>query len=158
MKQRQRPFLNSSDISWQQLLLVLGSSAILLLVHLLIPMSPDNDTYQAMGWELLKHGRLPYIGSWDQNFPGIVYLHAFGIALFGNSDLGFRILDCLAFLSCIAALTIIVSRWMSFCACFISATLFTLYYLSTGFWGAGQRDQFAIMFILWSVYFLYKAK
>src|SRR6185312_7701875 len=63
----------------------------LLPIHLFVPLNSDNDLYQAMAVALVKGKGLPYIGSWDVNFPGIVYIHALGIALFGNTDVGFRI-------------------------------------------------------------------
>src|SRR5687768_4732197 len=56
---------------------------------LFVPMSSDNSIYQSMAYDLLQFGRMPYLGSWDQNFPGIVAIHAVVLAIFGGSDLAF---------------------------------------------------------------------
>src|ERR1019366_2530731 len=62
-----------------------GLSAFIMSGHLLLPLGTDNSVYQSMALAFVRFGRLPYLGSWDENFPGIIPIHAVAIVLFGNS-------------------------------------------------------------------------
>lgn len=140
--------------------LLLGSvtiSAILLLKHLLVPLNPDNDTYHAMAWQLYQYGELPYLGSWDQNFPGVVYIHWLSIALFGNTALGFRLLDALFHLANALLLFSLTRRFLDARTGAVAAVLYVLYYTHDSFWLAGQRDGFAVTFVLLALWWYYKA-
>src|SRR5205085_9736805 len=75
--------------------LVLVGSAAMLALTIPKPLGFDNAMYQRMGIDLHDFGRIPYIGSWDQNFPGIFYIHYLIISAFGPSDLSVRWFDCL---------------------------------------------------------------
>jgi hypothetical protein len=132
-------------------------SAILLLKHLLLPLNPDNDTYHAMAWQLYKYGELPYLGSWDQNFPGVVYIHWLAITLFGNTALGFRALDALFHLANAMLLFSLVRRFLSARAAALSAVLYILYYTHDSYWLAGQRDGFAMTFVLLALWCNYRS-
>lgn len=134
--------------------ITLGISLALLSVNLLIPLSIDNDIYQSMGWELVKHGGLPYLGSWDHNFPGVVYFHAIGILLFGSSDTGFRLLDILTHLGTIYLLFRIVATFFHPRAAISAAILYAVNYVSGTYWIAGQRDSFAALFLAWATWLL----
>ena len=69
-------------------------SGLILLVTFLYPLSGDNALYMYMA-DLLLKGHLPYLGSWDVNYPGIVFLHVPHVLLFGSSTLGFHAYDIL---------------------------------------------------------------
>jgi 4-amino-4-deoxy-L-arabinose transferase-like glycosyltransferase len=124
---------------------------------LLLPLSPDNSTYQSMGWELY-HGGLPYLSSWDMNFPGVVYLHTLSIWLFGNSDLGFRTLDLFFNIGICVLLYSLVDRWYPKRAAIFSALLYALFYSGRNYWRVGQRDTFAVFFLLAGIYLLLLAR
>jgi hypothetical protein len=126
----------------------IGICAILLLKHLLVPLNPDNDTYHAMAWQLYKYGELPYLGSWDQNFPGVVYIHWLSIAIFGNTALGFRVLDGLFHLANALLLFSLTRRMVNAKTAAVTTVLYILYYTHDSFWLAGQRDGFAVTFVL----------
>lgn len=123
-------------------------SVILLSVIFLVPLNSDGDLYQAMATDLVRYGKLPYTGSWDQNFPGIVYVHAVSIVLFGNSDVGFRLLDLLGNLFISFALYKISLRLVSAPVACLVPILYVIYYVSGGWWAIGQRDVFACAFLL----------
>ena len=101
-----------------------------------------------MGWALARRGLLPYVGSWAHTLPGMAYVHALAILLFGNTALGFRVLDVLVHLGSAMLLFSVGRRFIGELGAFVAATLLTLYYVSEGFWLAGQPDGFAVFFIL----------
>ena len=119
-----------------------AAAAIVLAVTLLLPLGFDNDLYESMGWALYAYHGLPYIGSWDHNFPGIVFIHWLSIALFSASDFGFRFFDYLVHIAMAALYYKVLRHWLSSLASFIGVILYSLYYVS-GLWGlAGQRDTY----------------
>jgi len=123
-------------------------AAVILLVTLLLPLGFDNDLYQSMGWALYAYHGLPYVGSWDHNFPGIVFVHWASIALFGASDLGFRLFDYFVHIVFAGFYYRFLRNWLSPQASFLAVIIFVLYYAS-GLWGlAGQRDTYAAFLLL----------
>ena len=135
------------------LLLALLSSAALLVTHLFLPLNVDNDIFQSMGLEIVRHGALPYIGSWAHTLPGMAHcVHAFSIVLFGNSAFGFRVTDVLFHLATVWILFLLLRQWISPMAAALAGFLWTLYYASEGFWLAGQPDGFAVFFIVLATY------
>jgi hypothetical protein len=137
---------NSTRLKY--LIASLVGAAVLLLVNLLLPLGFDNNIYQAMGWTLYKYGGLPYVASWDHNFPGIALFHASSIALFGNSDLGFKLFDSLIHLTMAGLYYWLITRWVRPFTAFVAVILWTIYY-TAGAWGlAGQRDGYAVFFLL----------
>ncbi len=129
-------------------LAAVGGAALVLLVTLLLPLGFDNDLYQSMGWALYASHGLPYIGSWDHNFPGIVFIHWASIALFGASDFGFRLFDLLTHIGLAAVYYKFLRNWLSPAASTFGVLLYALYYAS-GQWGlAGQRDTYAGFLLL----------
>jgi hypothetical protein len=134
---------------------VLGvSAAILLSPLLLLPLNPDNDTYQSMAFAMAEGKGLPYLGSWDQNFPGIVFYHWLSQALFGLSEIGFRLIDILNRIAIALLVFNIVQRLVSRKAAILSVLLVVLHYLQGGYWNAGQRDGFAVTWLLLALWFL----
>src|SRR5580704_12325465 len=92
--------------------LVMAGSAVILLVTLLLPLGFDNDLYESMGWALYAYHGLPYLGSWDHNFPGIVFVHWASIALFGASDFGFRLFDYLVHIAMAGFYYRVLRNWL----------------------------------------------
>jgi len=123
-------------------------AAVILLVTLLLPLGFDNDLYESMAWTLYAYHGLPYLSSWDHNFPGIVFIHWASIALFGASDFGFRLFDYLVHIAMAAVYYRFLRNWLSPRASLLAVLLFALYYAS-GQWGlAGQRDTYAAFLLL----------
>lgn len=101
-----------------------------------------------MGWLHHAYGRLPYLGLWDQNFPGIVQLHSLVISIFGVSPFGFRLVDFLAqFATCILMAVILHRRYGKFVA-LAAPSLFALDYMIGSYWLSGQRDGFGSLAVL----------
>jgi hypothetical protein len=114
----------------------------------LIPLNSDSDIYQVMAVDLWKYGKLPYVGSWDQNFPGIVYLHWIPVAIIGNSDLSFRLIDLAANLFSSYLLYSLARKLVRIDVALLTPLVYAIYYVSGGWWAIGQRDVFAGCFLL----------
>ena len=123
-------------------------SLAILLVELLLPLNWDNWVYQTMGWDLYAYGKLPYSGSWDVNFPGIVYLHAISIALLGTSDLAFRVFDVTIEVATSLLFYKLLTRWFRPSFALVASIIYPLLYVSLTWSVAGQRDAFAVFFLL----------
>jgi hypothetical protein len=109
----------------------------------------DQALYLYGAWVWKNFHLPPYIGAWDSNFPGIFIIHRLAMAMFGESILGFRILDLLVQLSCLAMIFALARRLTgSDAAAFITCLLYGFYYLGRGRWDAGQRDAFVFAALL----------
>ncbi len=132
-------------------------SLAILLVELLLPLSWDNWVYQTMGWDLYSYGKLPYLGSWDVNFPGIVYLHALSIALMGTSDLAFRIFDVIFETATCLLFYKLLIRWFRPFFALTASIIYPLLYVSLSWRVAGQRDAFSVFFLFAGLVILFNA-
>jgi len=120
-------------------------SLIILAPVLIEPLSFDSAIYQTLAIDMVHRGFIPYIQSFDQNFPGIVYLHCFEILLLGPSDLSLRLFDIALQLSFIIFLYRYLSKWMTSKTAALSSVLYALYYVSAGSGVYGQRDVYIFM-------------
>src|SRR3954470_12414615 len=89
---------------------VLAISLAILLPELVVPFNHDSELYHSIGRLYSAFGRTPYLGSWDQNFPGIFYLHSAVIALFGTSPFAFRAVDIVAHLTTALLVAALVAK------------------------------------------------
>jgi hypothetical protein len=124
------------------------STVILLAPMLLIPLSPDNDTYQAMAFAMDQGNGLPYLGSWDQNFPGVVFYHWISIKLFGASDIGFRLVDLANRVIVSLLLLTLAKRFVRPNIALLAIPIVSLVYLTAGYWNMGQRDGLALTWLI----------
>src|SRR5437867_1551207 len=103
--------------------LVLGLLSLFVLpVILLYPLHVDNDVMQAMAVELARYGGLPYLNSWDTNFPATVYIHVASIVAFGNNILGFRTMELLYEVLTLVSLYRVSRLWLSERTSLVAAT------------------------------------
>jgi hypothetical protein len=149
---------DTDDLRLRYLLLTFLAASGLLAVTLLYPMTMDHDVYETMAFELVRFGRLPYLGTWDMNFPGIVYIHALSILLFGTSEVGFRAMDAALHVAIALMLYRLLIRWITPQTAFLAAVFSCMFFLSGNDWNAGQRDGFATFFILLATTLLYQHK
>ena len=115
---------------------------------LVAPIGMDNSVWQSMAIDLLRYGKLPYIGSWDVNFPGVLLIHCTGIMLFGTSDFAFRAFDVLLNLCFVFLLYRFERRWLNPRAALIGVMLYVTWYLAGGSPLYAQRDVFIGMFLV----------
>jgi Dolichyl-phosphate-mannose-protein mannosyltransferase len=116
------------------------------------PFNNDNALYAYMT-DLALKGHLPYLGSWDQNFPGIILVHAVQILVSGHSQLAFHIFDMLLQLIGSYFLIRIGKRLYHIRAGMLAAILAALYYVQQGLWMAGERDTYVSILLLATFYF-----
>jgi hypothetical protein len=114
----------------------------------------DQGNLGYMGW-MLTRGRLPYMLTWDSNFPGVFLIHALQIMLLGTSALAFRVFDILMLLVIVTFIykiaAFLAGRWAGFAA----ALSYTLMYLTLGYWHTGQREACALLFTLVGIWGLF---
>ena len=142
-------FLNrTSHDSCSLLLRSFAVSLVILLPEFVAPFNHDSELYQSIGWLYSAFGRIPYLGSWDQNFPGIFYLHTFVISLFGVSPFAFRTVDVLAHVLTAMLVALLVHRRYDVWTAIGASALCSLDYMYGGYWLAGQRDGFGSLLVL----------
>jgi hypothetical protein len=129
-------------------LVVIASIVLVLPVIFLKPMGPDQGTFQSMALEFVRRGSVPYLGSWDMNFPGNVFIHALGIKVFGNSDTGFRLVDFFSYSIATIVLYQLALRWVSPTRAALACFLYVLLYSGKSYTALGERDTFATMILL----------
>ncbi|HET9136313.1 MAG TPA: glycosyltransferase family 39 protein [Candidatus Kapabacteria bacterium] len=130
------------------LFIVIPVILLILLPELLAPFNDDNELFHSMGFLHHAFGRIPYAGLWDQNFPGIVWLHSTIISIFGVSPFVYRAVDLIAQLLIAGLLALTVNRYYGRKPAIIASILYSLDYMYGGFWLAGQRDSFGSLLML----------
>ena len=113
--------------------------------------------YQSMGLALYRYDGLPYIGSWDLNFPGIVILHAVAIAIFGNSMIGFRTFEFFMQIAIVFSLYRLNRLWLSEGASLVGCLLYAIFYIHGPGQFIGQRDAFAVLPLAWAFKWIVEA-
>ncbi len=121
------------------------------------PFHTDHSIQQAMALSLVRYHGLPYIGSWDHNFPGTILIHSAGILLFGNSMLGFRMMELLMQIAIVLSLYKLSRLWLSEGAALIGCALYAIYYIHGPGQFLGQRDDFAVLPLAWGFWCSVKA-
>jgi len=135
----------------------LAGTLALLSIDLLFPLNWDNEIFQSMAMDLIRFGRLPYLGSWAHDFPGTVYMQWLSIMLFGNSDFGFRSFDMTLHLGMAWMFYSLLCHWLSPRTACLAVLLYMLHYISDAFIMASQRDEFATAFLLIGTILLFAA-
>ncbi|HZK75969.1 MAG TPA: hypothetical protein VFD13_03590 [Candidatus Kapabacteria bacterium] len=135
----------------------LGICAIVFSCTLTYPFNNDNALYAYMA-DLALKGHLPYLGSWDQNFPGIILIHAMQILVSGRSQLAFHIFDIVLQLIGSVLLIELGERLYDVRAGMLAAILASLYYVQQGLWMSGERDTYVSIMLLAAFYFAFDRK
>ena len=118
------------------------------------PLNDDNAHWQSMAFDFLHYGRWPYVGSWDQSFPGILLVHIPAILLFGPSDLGFRIFDVLVQLGFCAVLYRLWRLYLPQSTAWMAVLFYAFYYARSAPGIGGERDVYASLLVLAGAYLL----
>jgi hypothetical protein len=126
----------------------------LLLLIFFEPLSYDNAIYQQMAREIIQYHRLPYLATWDQNLPGIIYLHYLAIWLFDTGDVSVRILDIILQLGFCTILYRVCRLWLNEHTAAIATVLYAAFYVSGGQSVYFERDGYAAMCCITAFYLL----
>jgi Dolichyl-phosphate-mannose-protein mannosyltransferase len=110
-------------------------------------MGVDQGVFAYMGAALLQ-GKWPYLQTWESDFPGLAFLQAGEIFVFGRSGVAFRFFDLLFQLGNAYLIFRMATRTGGRAAGLIAAVLFCLIYQGYGPWNTAQRDGFGLLFIL----------
>jgi hypothetical protein len=115
---------------------------ILLSLTFAFPFIEDNIP-QAYIARMLLHGELPYVGTWDQNYPGVLLAHLLALSI-GPSALAFHGIDIIFELGMVWILYRLASRLGGNLAGILAALFYTMYYVLNGADDlVGQKDVFA---------------
>jgi len=91
----------------------------------------------------------PYLGVWDQSFPGIFLLRRAMSAVFGESIFGFRLFDFLVQLSVCAMIYHLTKRLSgSRPAGFLAGVFYAIYYAGLGSRETGEREGYIFWLLL----------
>ena len=129
----------------------------LLLPILSFRMGLDQGVFAYMGAEILD-GRWPYVDTWDHAFPGLMFLNAGEILLFGKSGAMFRLFDWLYQLGCVYFVYSITRRVSDRTGGYVASALYVLIYQGYGPWNTAQREGFAVLFVLWGFWLFLTAR
>ncbi|HET6402081.1 MAG TPA: hypothetical protein VFH95_11875 [Candidatus Kapabacteria bacterium] len=116
------------------------------LIIILEPLGSANAVIHSMALDWVRYGRVPYIGSWDNNFPGIVFVHAIGIVLLGESGVSFRIFDILIEFFFVFFFFKFLSRWLQPHAAALAVVFYSAYYVATSSI-YGSQDPYGMMLV-----------
>jgi hypothetical protein len=133
------------DRRWKIFALIFAAAVYSLTVT--YPFNNDNALYAYMA-DLLLHGHLPYLGSWDQNFPGILLVHLMPLLVGLRSQLAFHVWDILLQLTGCWLIFQIVLKLSNGRAAFLAVVLSALYYVQQGLWMSGERDTYVTILLL----------
>ena len=126
---------------------VLVACACVLAPTLAYRVGVDQGVFASMGGALLQ-GAWPYLHTWESDFPGLMFLQAIEILVFGKSIAAFRLFDLLFQLGNAFLIYRIATRIHSGAAGLVAAVLFCLIYQGYGPWNTAQREGFATLFVL----------
>lgn len=132
--------------------MVVAVCAALLSPLLTYRMGLDQGIFAYIGAELLE-GRLPYISTWDMAYPGLMFLQAGEIFLFGKSIAMFRLFDLLFQLGNAYLIYRITRRLSGRGGGYLAAATFCLIYQGYGTWNTAQREGFGLLFGLIGFWF-----
>ena len=127
--------------------LVLGVCALVLAPTIAYRVGVDQGVFAYMGAQLLR-GDWPYIHSWEADFPGLMFLQAAEIFLFGKSIWMFRLFDVLFQLVTAWFVFRIADRLSGRVGAMVAAILYCLIYQDYGPWNTAQREGFGLPFVL----------
>ena len=136
----------------------MASSVVVLSMLFFYPLGSDTMGIQWVALRLVRHGLLPYVGSWEPNFPGVLVFHLLPAYLFGNSEIGFRLCEIVFHLGVVLVLYNFLLRWQRPRTAFISCFLYCIILVGGGTLYCGQRDTFAAGLLIIALFSWCKAE
>ena len=116
-------------------------------LYMTVPPSPDQSQFDWMAF-ISTRGQPFYVGSFDMNWPGEMWLHELGIRIFGIHAWTWRLTDFLLMACFTTSGAMFLSRSGWHLASLVFLFLYPPLYISAGGWMVGQRDIIATGFLL----------
>lgn len=126
---------------------VMAVCALILAPTLAYRIGVDQGVFAYMGGAILR-GSWPYVHTWESDFPGLMFLQAAEILVFGKSIAMFRLFDILFQLGNAYLVFRMADRVSGRVAALVAAVLFCLIYQGYGPWNTAQREGFGLLFLL----------
>jgi hypothetical protein len=145
---------SSSRFVWPWALSIFAILAILLL----FPLNDDNGAWQSIAIDWVHFGKWPYLGAWDQSFPGVLLFHIPAVAIFGPSGIGFRLLDLFVQIAFCFFLYRLWRLWLREETVWLAILFYVCYYVRSAPFVAGERDLYGALLILLASYPFLKAE
>jgi hypothetical protein len=109
----------------------------------------DQSIFAYTAWVWKQYHLAPYIGVWNQTFPGIFVIHRLALEFFGDTVFAFRLLDFLVQLSSLFLIFYLARKLSGFSISgFLASIFYGIYYYGLGISGAGQRECFVFWILL----------
>ncbi len=121
--------------------------------NLSYPIGRDQATFCVIGRGLL-HGQTLYQGLWDNKPPGIFYIYALIVKVFGPVMWSIGLIDILWLLAISFCLFRFAERTLGGPTAFLAVVTNTAMHIRAGYWDAGQPEAFAMLFIFASYFLL----
>jgi Dolichyl-phosphate-mannose-protein mannosyltransferase len=138
--------------SGRWLVLALGMVLLMALPNLSYPIGRDQATYCVIGRGLLDGARL-YRDLWDNKPPGIFYLYAAIVKIFGPAMWSIGLLDILWLLAISACIFSFAERTLGRVVAVLAVVVNAEMHIRAGYWDAAQPETF-LMLCVFGSYFL----
>jgi len=133
-----------SEPTWKWLLIVSG--LLLLLMMLFYPFGYDQAVFSVGGEMTVKQGAIPYRDFLDTKPPLIFYLYALSSIIFGHHEWSIRAFDILFQIGSLFYFFKILKRTTGDEKLALSSIfLYTLFYVTSGYWMTAQAETFALL-------------
>jgi hypothetical protein len=116
------------------------------------PLARDQATFCFIAQRMLDGKRL-YLDLWDNKPPGIFYIYALIVKLFGTAMWSVGVVDVLWLLVFSYLLFRFTERFLGTVAAVIAVVLHATWRAWMGYWDAAQSENFLVLFVL-AAYFL----
>ncbi|HZT69661.1 MAG TPA: glycosyltransferase family 39 protein [Terriglobia bacterium] len=110
------------------------------------PIGRDQATYSVIGRGLV-HGASLYRDLWDNKPPGIFYIYAFIVKIFGTVLWSIGLLDILWLLAISFCIFRFTERSLGKAAAFLAVQVNVAMHIRAGYWDAGQPETFLMLFV-----------
>ena len=136
--------MNISYRTWKWLLI--GSGIAMLLMVLTYPFGYDQAAFMVGGEMTVKHGAIPYRDFIDTKPPAIFFIYGISSLIFGHHEWSIRAFDILFQIVSLFYFFKLIKRMTGDeKLALASAFLYSLFYVTSGYWMTAQAETFALL-------------
>ncbi len=123
-----------------------ATTALLLMTMLAFPMGNDQAIFEVCGALIVKKGAIPFRDFLEMKQPLIFYIYSLSTLLFGRHEWSIRLLDVLYHVvSLILYYKILRKVYKNEYIALVAILLYTVYFLSGGYWITAETESFALL-------------